>query len=100
MKLFSRAADQEDRERRWRDHVIGFGLAALIVNGAWLLTHPPGSLSGETPHWWPIVLNVASGKGYVGCFPEYFPSCREVPVWPTAAREPLPVLLFAATAVA
>jgi dolichyl-phosphate-mannose-protein mannosyltransferase len=92
------SADRVVQDRRWRRAVIGFVLAAVIANGGWLMTHPPGPLSGETPHWWPIVLNVAGGKGYVGCFPEYFPSCSGIPDWPTATREPLPVLLFAVVA--
>jgi len=70
---------------------------ALIVEAGWFWTHPPGPDSGETFHWWPIVVNVAEGRGYSGCFPEYFPFCgpsNQV----TAAREPVPVLLFAAVA--
>ena len=72
-------------------------LFALVVDAGWLWTHPPSLDSGETSHWWPIVVNVAQGRGYSGCFPEYFPFCGPANQV-TAAREPVPVLLFAAVA--
>src|SRR5262249_61997465 len=72
-------------------------LGSLVVDLGWLAAHPPGPDSGETAHWWPIIQNVAHGRGYVACFPEYFPSCHGKD-WPTAAREPIPVLAFAAVA--
>ena len=72
-------------------------LAALLVNTGWLLFHPPSPDSGETDHWWPLILNLAHGRGYVACFPEYFPTCQSEDV-PTAQREPLPVILFATVA--
>ncbi len=74
--------------------LLGILAAGLLVNSLWLFLHPPALTSGETSHWWPIILNVAHGKGFVGCFPEYFPFCgakNQV----TAAREPVPVVLFA-----
>jgi len=37
---------------------------------------------------------LVSGEGYTACLRQYFPLCQ--PGDPTAAREPLPVLLFAA----
>jgi len=70
-------------------------LLALVVDAGWLWSHPPSVDSGETSHWWPIVVNVAQGRGYSGCFPEYFPFCGPANQV-TAAREPVPVLLFAA----
>jgi 4-amino-4-deoxy-L-arabinose transferase-like glycosyltransferase len=72
-------------------------LVALVVDISALHFVPPTADRGETPHWWPLVQNVAHGRGYVACLPEYFPFCgptNEV----TAQREPLPVLLFAAMA--
>ena len=67
------------------------------MDAGWIGSHPPDLDSGETSHWWPIVLNVAQGRGYCGCFPEYFPFCGPANQV-TAAREPVPVLLFAAVA--
>jgi 4-amino-4-deoxy-L-arabinose transferase-like glycosyltransferase len=81
--------------RSWA--VLWVLLAGLLVYAAWLWLHPPALSSGETSHWWPIIINVARGQGYSGCFPEYFPFCHagnQV----TAAREPLPVLVFASVA--
>jgi Dolichyl-phosphate-mannose-protein mannosyltransferase len=72
-------------------------LFALLVDGVWLWTHPPGFESGETFHWWPTITNVARGHGYSGCDREYFPFCGATNQT-TAAREPVPVLLFAAVA--
>jgi len=70
---------------------------ALATSLIWLSRNAPKFKSGETPHWWPVILNVAYGRGYVACFPENFPFCssgNQV----TAQREPVPVLLFAAVA--
>jgi dolichyl-phosphate-mannose-protein mannosyltransferase len=47
--------------------------------------------------WSQIALNVANGQGYVSCDQDYFPFCGPTNQV-TAAREPLPVLLFAALA--
>jgi 4-amino-4-deoxy-L-arabinose transferase-like glycosyltransferase len=69
-------------------------LVGVLVSAGWLLFHPPGPDSGETDHWWPLIRNIAHGRGYVACFPEYFPACASEDV-PTAQREPVPVLLFA-----
>ncbi len=81
----------ENHPRQVLALVLGFSLALALV---WLRTHPSGPESGETPHWWPIVLNVARGRGYVGCLKEYFPFCGATNQV-TAMREPVPVLLFA-----
>lgn len=72
-------------------------LFSLFLDLAWLGTHPPSLESGETSHWWPIVLNVAQGRGYTGCFQEYFPFCGPTNQV-TAMREPVPVVLFAVVA--
>src|SRR5438552_6937935 len=72
-------------------------LTGLLAFSGWLWLHPPALSSGETSHWWPVIINVARGQGYAGCFQEYFPFCHagnQV----TASREPLPVLLFAGVA--
>jgi len=72
-------------------------LLGLAVNLMWLVAHPPGPESGETAHWWPIISSLVHGQGYDACFPEYFPGCSSHR-WPTAAREPIPIFLFAAVA--
>jgi hypothetical protein len=91
-----------ERALRWLEshpwRVLALLLSiGLAVDSGWLWTHPPGMESGETSHWWPVVINVARGHGFSGCFPDYFPFCgpgNQV----TAAREPVPVLLFAGVA--
>lgn len=58
---------------------------------------PPALNAGENDTWWSIALNLAHGQGYSLCLTRYFPFCgpsNQV----TAAREPLPVLLFAGVA--
>jgi 4-amino-4-deoxy-L-arabinose transferase-like glycosyltransferase len=62
-----------------------------------LLVHPPDVEFSQVNLWWEIALNLAHGRGYVGCAPAYFPFCgpdNQI----TAAREPLPVVLFGAVA--
>lgn len=73
--------------------------AALIVLttalAAYRLASTPVELNkGQTDNYWPIANNVLDGKGYALCYPLYFPFCTEPR--PTAMREPVPVLLFAA----
>lgn len=67
----------------------------FTVPRLWL--RPISLTDGDTATWWPVVDNVAHGRGYTECIPSYFPYCS-----PTnnvsAAREPAPVLLFAGLA--
>lgn len=72
--------------------VLGILLSVVVI-----ATHPPSLTSGETDSWWQISLNLIHGHGYSLCLARYFPFCgpsNQV----TAAREPVPVLLFAAVA--
>jgi len=72
-------------------------LLALLPGAAMLwrrLEHHPGQPSNL---WSQIALNVANGRGYVGCAQSYFPFCGPANQV-TATREPAPVLLFAALA--
>jgi 4-amino-4-deoxy-L-arabinose transferase-like glycosyltransferase len=69
-------------------------IAALALN---LESLPPAQNAGENDSWWAIAQNLAHGQGYSLCLTRYFPFCgpsNQV----TAAREPLPVLLFAGVA--
>ncbi len=68
-------------------------LAALVFNLSRIWLEPPSAVSGETDHWWPLVENVAAGKGFAGCWTEYFPFCSDTNQI-SAQREPAPVLLF------
>ena len=73
--------------------VLGIVLS-LALN---LESLPPSQNAGENDTWWSIALNLAHGQGYSLCLTRYFPFCgssNQV----TAAREPLPVLLFAGVA--
>lgn len=68
--------------------------ASLLVNRDRL---PPRPDAGENDTWWAIALNLAHGEGYSLCLTRYFPFCGPSNQ-ATAAREPLPVLLFAGLA--
>ena len=72
-------------------------LAIAVIFALNVESLPPTMSSGETDSWWAIGLNLIHGHGYSLCLPRYFPFCgpnNQV----SAAREPLPVLLFAAIA--
>lgn len=73
--------------------VLGM-IAALILNRDRL---PPAPDAGENDTWWAIALNLVNGDGYSLCLTRYFPFCGPENQ-ATAAREPLPVLLFAGIA--
>ncbi len=73
--------------------LVGIALS-ITVN---MESLPPALNAGENDTWWSIALNLAHGQGYTLCLTRYFPFCgpsNQV----TAAREPLPVLLFAGVA--
>jgi 4-amino-4-deoxy-L-arabinose transferase-like glycosyltransferase len=72
-------------------------LLAALIGGASIVVIDPESSVGGTDNWWPMVVNVAEGRGFVSCQKQYFPFC-ETADQTTASREPLPILLFAATA--
>jgi len=71
--------------------VIGLMLGLWKVN-----SQQPNLGLGQTDNFWPIANNLLDGKGYSLCYPFYFPNCPEGEATPTAMREPVPVLLFAA----
>jgi hypothetical protein len=68
-------------------------LASLVLNISRIWLEPPSAISGETDHWWPLIENVANGKGFAGCWSDYFPFCGDTSQI-SAQREPAPVLLF------
>jgi hypothetical protein len=61
----------------------------------WL--RPPAFALGETVSWWTTALNLVHGRGYSLCVRYYFPFCSAANQT-SAAREPLPVLLFGGVA--
>ncbi|MCJ7584717.1 MAG: glycosyltransferase family 39 protein [Anaerolineales bacterium] len=69
----------------------------MALNIAIIINQPPTINSGETNHWWPLILNLIHGRGYAMCEPEYFPFCN-LSNQLTASREPVPVLIFAVVA--
>lgn len=73
-------------------------LLALAVNAVRLGFDPPSVEQGQTETWWPVALNLIHGQGYSDCSPDDFPFCGPTNQV-TAAREPVPVLLFAAVAI-
>lgn len=81
-------------ERNSRLALMLILLLALLL-GAARLWRPLADQWEASGLWSQIALNVASGRGYVGCEPNYFPFCGPANQ-ATAAREPVPVLLFAA----
>ena len=71
---------------------------ALALNIAIIINQLPTIDSGETGHWWPLILNLIHGRGYAMCEPEFFPFCSPSNHL-TASREPVPVFIFAAVAL-
>ena len=71
---------------------------ALALNIVSIINQPPTMNSGETSHWWPLILNLIHDRGYAMCEPEYFPFCSPSNQL-TASREPVPVFIFAAVAL-
>ncbi len=75
--------------------IMVLGIAVSVAMN--LESLPPDINAGENDSWWSIALNLVHGHGYSLCLTRYFPFCgpsNQV----TAAREPLPVFLFAAVA--
>src|ERR1041385_6985706 len=67
-------------------------LVSIVVN---MESLPPQLTAGENDTWWAIALNLIHNHGYSLCLTRYFPFCGLFNQ-ATAAREPLPVLFFAA----
>jgi 4-amino-4-deoxy-L-arabinose transferase-like glycosyltransferase len=79
--------------------VLGIACAIALALGLWKAnSHPVNMELGQTDNFWPIANNLLDGKGYSLCYPFYFPFCPGSEATPTAMREPVPVLLFAAAA--
>lgn len=74
--------------------IIAFG---IVLGLARLFSSPPSIVDDQTDTWWPAILNVADGQGFVECLPIYFPFCGPGND-ATAMREPVPVYLFALVA--
>lgn len=69
--------------------LIGCSIFSLVS----LIHNPPSLNTGDADQWWNLARNIADGKGYTNCVPNYFPFCKPGDL--TAAREPAPVFLFA-----
>jgi hypothetical protein len=76
---------------------------ALVINIISLIVRPPTTelgqpQLGQTYRWWPLILNLINGRGYLLCIQSYFPFCgpgNEI----TASLEPVPVLFFGGIAL-
>lgn len=85
-------------EKNHRLVLVGACAIALVL-GLWRVNaHPATSEAGQTDNFWPIANHLLDGEGYSLCYPLYYPFCPEGDRTPTAMREPMPVLLFAAAA--
>jgi 4-amino-4-deoxy-L-arabinose transferase-like glycosyltransferase len=73
--------------------LIAILLLALILNVTHLWAFPPSLEERQANDWWAPVHNLLQGRGYTDCSPNYFPFCASTNQV-TAAREPLPVLIF------
>lgn len=73
-------------------------ILGCLIGTKVILENPPSLQSGSTDSWWVISLNLIHGRGYSLCMPKYFPFC-ETTIQSTAAREPVPVLLFSLVAI-
>jgi hypothetical protein len=78
--------------------ILIFVLAAVFSIFVNLDRLPPAADTGGSDTWWAIALNLTHGEGYSLCPTNYFPFCGPSNQ-ATAAREPLPVLLFAGIAL-
>lgn len=77
---------------------IACALSALLgLQRIW--SHPINFQAGQTDNFWPIANHLLDGQGYSLCYPLYFPFCAHGDATPTAMREPVPVLIYAASAV-
>lgn len=78
---------------------LAIACAIALVLGLWKANSQESPMTlGQTDNFWPIANNLLDGKGYSLCYPFYFPFCTNGEATPTAMREPVPVLLFAASA--
>jgi hypothetical protein len=76
---------------------------ALVINVISLILRPPTTelgqpQLGQTYRWWPLILNLINGRGYLLCIQSYFPFCgpgNEI----TASLEPVPVFFFGGIAL-
>lgn len=85
-------------EKNSRPVLVGACAAAMIL-GLWRVNSHPASMdAGQTDNFWPIANHILDGDGYSLCYPLYFPFCPNGDRTPTAMREPVPVLFFAAAA--
>jgi 4-amino-4-deoxy-L-arabinose transferase-like glycosyltransferase len=73
-------------------------LFALFLSLFTIASDAPTMQSGSTDSWWTIAVNLIHGQGYSLCIPRYFPFCSPTNQT-TAAREPVPVFLFALVAL-
>jgi 4-amino-4-deoxy-L-arabinose transferase-like glycosyltransferase len=79
--------------------VLALALTLALALGVWRINAHPTTLTvGQTDNFWTIANHVLDGDGYTLCYPLYFPFCPDGAHTPTAMREPVPVLLFAASA--
>ncbi len=84
---------------RWEKAILVCVIALSVVLGIWRVNSQQLSIdAGQTDNFWPIVDHLLDGEGYTLCYPLYFPFCPGQQAPPTAMREPVPVLLFAAAA--
>lgn len=96
MKSLDALGEWLDMHRRL---TLGLACGLALVLGLWRVnTHQMGMGAGQTDNFWPIANHILDGEGYSLCYPLYFPFCPEGDRTPTAMREPVPVLLFAASA--
>lgn len=77
--------------------LIALALAAVLgLQRIW--SHPISMDTGQTDNFWPLANHLLDGQGYSLCYPLYFPFCAEGDATPTAMREPVPTLIYAAVA--
>ena len=90
---------QQDEPRNWlneRWHIVLMliFIGAALIAGAKLWWVQIDTFDAPTNLWAQIAENLANGRGFTGCSQNYFPFCGTNNDT-TAAREPLPVILFA-----
>jgi 4-amino-4-deoxy-L-arabinose transferase-like glycosyltransferase len=92
-----------DRSMAWIDQhprqiLLTLLAVTLILGLIKLRIDPPSPEFNWDNRWWQIALHLVRGEGYIACQPVYFPFCGPTNQV-TAMREPLPVLVYALTAL-
>lgn len=78
--------------------LVAWACIAAVLGLQRIWSRPINFQAGQTDNFWPIANHLLDGQGYSLCYPLYFPFCAKGDATPTAMREPVPVIIYAAVA--